>query len=147
MSLSPSMSIAQKSPRVFPGVWSIAPAMLAGIVIGVSAVHVYVDYQVPGSLDASPSAFVLGLTVLLAGWLSFTRRLVRRDAKRDAKARNQVTQTVEATDDDGALAQVMVNRAQLLIAYVDSKRRFRFANDTGAHWIDRRRTTLIGVDR
>ena len=144
--MSINMSITQKPPGAFPGVWSVAPAMLAGIVIGISAVQVYVDYQVPGGLGATPSAFVLGLAVLLAGWLSLTRRLVRRDAKRDAKARSQATPVVEATDDEEALARVMVNRAQVLVAYVDSNRKFRFVNDTGAHWIDRRRTTLVGVD-
>jgi len=136
------MSTSQKFSGVFPGAWSIAPAMLAGIVIGVSAAYVYVDYRVDGSFGASPSAFVLGLAVLLAGWLIFTRRPVHRDAETP----NEATQAVVAANRDGAMAQMIVNRALVLAAYVDSGRRFRFVNDTGARWIDRRRATFVGAD-
>lgn len=136
------MSMSEKFPGVFKGAWSIAPAMLAGIVIGVSAAHVYLDYRVDGSLVATPSAFVLGLAVLLTGWLIFTRRLVHRDAGTP----NQAPQAVVATGRDEAMAYVMLNRAPVLVAYVDSGRQFRFVNDTGARWIDRLRTTLVGAD-
>jgi PAS domain S-box-containing protein len=136
------MNMPQKSLDRLRGAWPTAQAMLPGIVIGVSAAYVYADYRAAGSLAATPSAFVLALAVLLAGWLSFSRRLVHRDAQ----TANQATQPSAAGTREAVMAYGMINRAPVLVAYVDSNRKFQFVNATGARWIDKLRTTLVDAD-
>ncbi len=136
------MSMSQKSLDRLRGAWPAAQAILPGIVIGVSAAYVYADYRAAGSLAATPSAFVLALAVLLAGWLSFSRRLVHRDARTP----NQAAQPAVAGTRDAVMAYGMINRAPVLVAYVDAERKFQFVNATGARWIDKLRTTLVDAN-
>lgn len=129
--------------NLLKGAGSIPPATLAGIVIGVAAAYVYGDYQLAGSFGATPSVFVLGLAILIAGWLIYTRH----HAHRDDVTPDQTTQPVAAGSRDEAMSYGMINRAPVLIAHVDSNRQFQFVNDTGVRWIDRlRTTTLVGTD-
>ncbi|MCX7170406.1 MAG: response regulator [Proteobacteria bacterium] len=81
--------------------------------------------------------------MLFAGWLGFTKRLAHRRA--DIPIIATPTAAVGSLD-GGAMAYVMLNRAPVLVAYVDSDRRIQFVNDTGARWIDKIRARFVGED-
>ena len=119
----------------------IAAAIAGGIAIGAAAACLYADVRGGGSLGAM-SITALILCAFGAAGVAYACSYTRRRAHVSAHP----VEPVPVTDESGAMLQMMIDRASMLVCYIDCAQKIRFVNRSGERWIKRNHRAIIGAD-
>ena len=137
------MNTPKEAQAVTRPMWHMVPALVAAMAAGAAAAWAYFDLREIGSLGATPSIFALAFCFfLIPAGLSCAKWLAGLKARAPLP---EVEHAMNADSSAPALA-AMLDRATVLVAYIDSTRRIRFINQSGERWIRQNHRQIIGAD-